>query len=80
MEALSDVLAYRWLTFKSNDVAKYEITIHSVNKTHPYYSWQKIRNMLNGVKWYSTDYEQKKYKDPKRTELCTAVNGVQNIL
>lgn len=63
--ALSDVLSYRWLTFKSNDVAKYEITIHSVNKTHPYYSWQKIRNMLNGVKWYSTDYEQKKSKDPK---------------
>jgi len=28
-EALSDVLEYRWLTFKSNNVPKYDITIQS---------------------------------------------------
>lgn len=60
--ALSDVLSYRWLTFKSNDVAKYEITIQSINKTHPYYSRQKISN----VEWYlMVQYRAKKSKDPK---------------
>lgn len=44
VEALSDVLGYRWLTFKSNNFAKYEITIHSVNKTHPYYSQHNRSN------------------------------------
>jgi len=43
-EALSDVLEYRWVTFKSNNVPKYDITIHRVNETHPYYSQHNRSN------------------------------------
>lgn len=49
--ALSDVLRYRCLTFRSNNIAKYDITIHSVNETHPYYSQHNV----NGIKLYSTE-------------------------